>query len=186
MAVCTGCILTINGVVPNTTGQWFSQTVLGNGVGAFSGVTNFPLGTLDMFFSGSNGRCTGTTGQLTATSPNQSGTGFFQWNGSTYTCTGLTQCFTVGYVRFTPDPFLETIAPNYFAHIIVFNTEGDMDMGRVRASGRYTGPSWDYNAACGFGDYVYTDIRFMLPPYSGWVGTNTSTYIQCGPCITGA
>ena len=187
MTVCTGCILTINGAVPNPTGQWFSQTVLGQGVGAFSGVTNFPLGTLDHFFqTGANGRCTGVTGSLTATSPNQSGTGFFTWVGGTYTCTGHSACSTIGYVRFTPDPFLAQIAPGYAAHVQVFNTEGDYAIGRVRASGQFTSPSFDYTANCGFSDFIFTDIRFSLSPYSGWVGANVSTSIQCGPCITGA
>lgn len=191
MVSCTGCTIVINGTsLPGTgagsSSPFLTRTIIGNGVGAFSGVTNFNLGTVEYYYSNDrNGSCTGFSGLLQAVSPNQSGTGLFTWNGSTYTCTGATSCSVSVYQKFIPHPFLSGIAPNFVAHIQVYNSEGNFDIGRVTAGGSYTTPTYSYSADCGFQDYIFNTVRFMLPPYSGYVGTDFVATINCQPCIVG-
>lgn len=192
MPSCTGCTIVINGVsLPGTgagsSSPFLSRPIVGNGVGAFSGVTNFNLGTVDFYYSNDrNGSCTGVTGLLQAVSASQSGTGLFTFDGTIYTCTGSTPCRLSVYQKFTPHPFLSGIAPNFVAHIQIYNSEGNFDIGRVTAGGSYTTPTYSYTADCGFQDYIFNTVRFMLPPYSGYVGADVVTNINCLPCISGA
>lgn len=192
MPSCTGCSIVIDGVaLPGTGGgsstPFLTKTMLGNGVGAFSGVTNFNLGTIE-FYYGSNlgGNCTGFSGQLTAVSQNQSGTGLFSWSSATFTCTGSSPCSVSVYQKFIPHPALSGIAPDFYAHIQVYNSEGNFDIGKVRAGGTYTTPTYSYRADCGFQDYVFNTVRFGLAPYSGYIGVETVATINCLPCATGA
>jgi len=191
MVSCTGCSIVVDGVaLPGTGGgsstPFLTRTIVGNGVGAFSGVTNFNLGTVEYYYANNRaGTCTGFSGQLTAVSPNQSGTGLFSWSSSTYVCTGTTSCTVSVYQKFIPHPALSGIAPNFYAHIQVYNSEGNFDIGRVRAGGSYTTPTYTYNAGCGFQDYLFNSVRFGLAPYSGYIGTETATTINCLPCTVG-
>jgi hypothetical protein len=192
MPTCTGCTININGAVLPGTGAgssvpFLTRNIVGNGFGAFSGITNFNLGTIEYYYGiNRNGSCTGYTGLFQALSTNQSGTGLFNYLSDRYVCTGVVTCALEIYQKFIPHPVLSGIAPNFYAHIQTYNSEGAFDIGRVTAGATYTTPTLPYVNHCGFQDYIFNVVRFGLAPYSGYIGVDVVTNIDCLPCISGA
>jgi len=192
MPSCTGCSIVINGVALPGTGAgsstpFLTRQLVGEGFGAFSGITNFNLGTLEFYTVLNNrGICTGTTGLLTSTGTNQSGTGLFNWAANTYVCTGFFPCMMTIYQKFIPHPLLSGIAPNFRASFITWNSEGSFNAGQTVGGTTHTTPTFTYIADCGFQDYIFNQAQFMLAPYSGAIRAEITTNINCLPCQTGA
>ena len=195
MPSCTGCSIVVNGFpIPGTGGAgsttpFYTKTVIGEGVGAFSGITNFNLGTLEFYYTTNlNGQCTGFSGRLEAVSMSQSGTGLFSFSAGTYNCTGTTNggCLVSVYQKFIPNPFLSGIAPAYVAHMLSVSSESNVQVNSVRPGGTITTTPFDFGSPCGYSEWLYTDIMFMLSPYSGSINSNDVSTINCLPCIAGA
>lgn len=194
MVSCTGCSIVVNGFpIPGTGGAgsttpFYTKTVIGEGIGAFSGVTNFNLGTLDFYYTTNlNGQCTGFSGRLEAVSMSQSGTGLFSFSAGTYNCTGAANggCLVSVYQKFTPNPFLSGIAPAYVAHMVTFSSEGLSQLYSIRPGQTATTTPFDFGAPCGYSEWLYTEISFMLAPYSGSIGSVDISTINCLPCQVG-
>ena len=189
MPSCTGCTLVVNGVVLPGTGfssttPFLTRQIVGDGFGAFSGITNFNLGTIEFYSNYNvNGRCTGI---LTSTGLNQSGTGLFSWASNGYVCTGDSNCRADIYQKFIPHPMLSGIAPAFRASFVTWNSEGNFDAGQTVGGTTHTTPNYIYLAGCGFQDYIFNTAYFMLAPYSGAIRAELTTNINCLPCLTGA
>jgi hypothetical protein len=183
MPNCTGCAVTLNGSQMSGAGvtPTYTVTVLGDGNGAFSGITGFPLGTLAVFASSvMSGQCSGYTGIVST------GSGPITWNPTGYACTGMTDCRAVLSYTFTANPILSGFAPNYASYIHMFDSEGNSFVSTKATAGSptVTTPQYTYYQPCGYSDMVFIDYRFMLPPYSGYVGARTVLNLNCGTCIT--
>jgi hypothetical protein len=192
MPSCTGCTIVINGVALPGTGlgsstPFLTRQIIGEGFGAFSGITNFNLGTLEFYTtSNTNGQCTGYTGLLQSTGSNQSGTGLFSWASNSFICTGSTSCVTQIYQRFIPHPMLSGIAPTFRASLVTWNSEGNFDAGQSVGGTTHTTPTYRYDTSCGFQDYIFNSMYFMLAPYSGAIRSEITTNINCLACVSGA
>lgn len=185
MPTCTGCTVTMFGSgVPyiSSLSPIRNLSILGDGAGAFSGITGFPLGDLAVFVTDKqNGECSGYTGIVTT------GAGPITWNPTGYACTGATDCRTTLFFKFTPNPILSGVVPGYVFYFQVYDTEGRSFISQKMDStvSSVSSTTTTHYQPCGYSDTSWITTRFFLPPYSGYVVNTTAVPIQCQTCITG-
>ncbi len=168
---CTGCNLRINGVQVTPGVDWTvgnSTTVLGQGNGVFSGVSNFDLGLYEFLYAApEHGAChTGQTGQSGQTG-----------------CTGVEPCTAKVKVRFTPNPFLAQIAPGYQGTLTQTTTEGvTIVYNYTYTTSVFETNAYYYTGACGTLELDRSVFNVTLAPYSGSIGATVTTDLLCTAC----
>jgi hypothetical protein len=186
--LCNGCDIIIDGsgVVNGsyTTGYFLKNYyIYGNGNGVFSGVSNYPLVSINLYYTrADDGLCKAVTGRVynTGTNPNSG------WSANSLTgCTGTIGCTSRLLFNVVPSPALFNQFPGSTFGFSVTNYTNSNWTGIVisGSSGTYNVQLGTVVQDCGTISWYAVDARWTAPiGLSGFMYGTTGHRTECTYC----